>query len=82
MAAMPERRTKNRSPGLPSVPRAHNDLVGAADALAEAVALHEEKGNVLPARRCRQLLATIAAGGPAANAQMAVSRAAEGQQTP
>ena len=53
---MPERRTKNRSPGLPSVLRAHNDLVGAADALAEAVALHEEKGNVLPAKRCRQLL--------------------------
>jgi class 3 adenylate cyclase/tetratricopeptide (TPR) repeat protein len=37
--------------------RAHGDLAGAADALAEAVALHEEKGNLLPAERCRTLLA-------------------------
>ena len=51
---------------LAEVLRAHGDLVGAAAALAEAVALHEEKGNVLPAERCRELLATIAAGGPAA----------------
>ena len=46
--------------------RAHGDLVGAADSLAAAVVLHDEKGNVLAARRCRQLLAAIAAGGPAA----------------
>ena len=46
--------------------RAHGDLVGAADALAAAVGLHEEKGNVLPARRCRELLAAITAEGPAA----------------
>ena len=49
---------------LAEVLRAHDDLVGAADALVEAIALHEEKGNVLPAERCRQLLATVAAGGP------------------
>ena len=48
---------------LAEVLRAHGDLVGAGDALTEAVALHEEKGNVLPAERCRQLLATFAAGG-------------------
>ena len=46
--------------------RAHGDLIGATAALDEAVGLHEEKGNVLPAERCRELLATIAAGGPAA----------------
>jgi tetratricopeptide (TPR) repeat protein len=51
---------------LAEVLRAHGDLVGAADALVEAVALHDEKGNVLPAKRCRQLLTTMAAGGPAA----------------
>jgi hypothetical protein len=45
--------------------REHGDLSGAADALAEAVALHEEKGNVLPAEHCRQLLAAVGAGGPA-----------------
>src|SRR5439155_811630 len=45
---------------------AHGGLVGAADALAEAVALHEEKGNVLPAERCRERLAAIAAEDPAA----------------
>jgi len=39
--------------------RAHGDLTGAAEALAEAVALHEEKGNVLPAQRCRELLAAL-----------------------
>jgi len=44
--------------------RAHGDLDGAAAALDEAVGLHEEKGNVLPAKRCRELLAAIAAGGP------------------
>jgi class 3 adenylate cyclase/tetratricopeptide (TPR) repeat protein len=51
---------------LAEVLRAHGDLVGASDALTEAVALHEEKGNVLSAERCRQLLATLAGGGPAA----------------
>jgi class 3 adenylate cyclase/tetratricopeptide (TPR) repeat protein len=51
---------------LAEVLRAHADLVGAADALAEAVALHDEKGNLLPAERCRRLLATITAGGPTA----------------
>ena len=45
---------------LAEVLRAHGDLAGAADALAEAVALHEEKGNVLPAERCRELLAATA----------------------
>ena len=45
--------------------RAHGDLAGAADSLAAAVVLHDEKGNVLAARRCRQLLAAIAAGEPA-----------------
>ena len=48
---------------LAEVLREHGDLAGAGDALKEAVALHEEKGNVLPAERCRQLLATFAAGG-------------------
>ena len=51
---------------LAEVLRSHGDLTGADDALTEAVALHEEKGNVLPAERCRQLLATFAAGGPPA----------------
>ncbi len=52
---------------LAEVLRAHGDLAGAGDALTEAVALHEEKGNVLPAERCRQLLVTFTAGGsPAA----------------
>ena len=51
---------------LAEVLRAHGDLDGAAAALTEAVALHEEKGNVLPADRCRRLLTAVAAGGPAA----------------
>jgi hypothetical protein len=33
------------------------DATGATAALAEAMQLHEEKGNVLPAQRCRELLA-------------------------
>jgi hypothetical protein len=41
--------------------RADGDLIGAEAALTEAVALHEEKGNVLPAEQCRQLLATLTA---------------------
>jgi tetratricopeptide (TPR) repeat protein len=45
---------------LAEVLRAHGDLAGAAEALGEAIDLHEEKGNVLPAQRCRDLLATIA----------------------
>jgi len=51
---------------LAEVLRAHRDLDGAADALAEAVALHEEKGNILSAEKCRRLLAAVGAGGPAA----------------
>jgi tetratricopeptide (TPR) repeat protein len=47
---------------LAEILRAHGDLVGAGDALTEAVALHEEKGNILPAEKCRQLLVTFAAG--------------------
>jgi class 3 adenylate cyclase/tetratricopeptide (TPR) repeat protein len=48
---------------LAEVLRAHGELDAAAAALAEAIALHEEKGNVLPAERCRELLATIPARG-------------------
>ena len=44
---------------LAEVLREHGDPAGAAEALAEAVALHEEKGNVLPAERCRQLLGAV-----------------------
>ncbi|MEN3310685.1 MAG: hypothetical protein V7645_14 [Actinomycetota bacterium] len=51
--------------GLAEVLRADGDLVGPRDALTEAVALHEEKGNVLPAEQCRGRLATPAAEGPA-----------------
>ena len=40
--------------------RATGDSRGAAQALAEAVSLHEEKGNVLNAQHCRELLAGIA----------------------
>jgi tetratricopeptide (TPR) repeat protein len=36
---------------------AAGDLEGAADALERAIELHEEKGNVLPAQQCRELLA-------------------------
>ena len=46
---------------LAEVLRAHGNLAGAAAALAEAVGLHEEKGNAVPAERCRELLAAIAA---------------------
>ena len=45
---------------LAEVLRAHGDLDSAAAALEEAIALHEEKGNVLPAERCRELLAATA----------------------
>ena len=46
---------------LAEVLREHGDLAGAADALAEAIALHEEKGNILPAERCRRRRADVAA---------------------
>ena len=45
------------------VQRVAGDLGGASDALTEAVALHEEKGNVLNARHCSELLAVVSAGG-------------------
>jgi tetratricopeptide (TPR) repeat protein len=51
---------------LTEVLRAHGDLAGAGDALTEAVALHEEKGNILSAEKCRQLLVAVSAEGPAA----------------
>jgi class 3 adenylate cyclase/tetratricopeptide (TPR) repeat protein len=44
---------------LAEVLRAHDDFAGAADALAEAVALHEEKGNIVAAEQCRRLLAGL-----------------------
>ena len=44
---------------LAEVLRARGDVAGATEALAEAIALHEEKGNVLDAERCRELLATV-----------------------
>ena len=51
---------------LAEVLRAHGDLAGAAAALAEALALHEEKGNVVAAEHCRRLMADVPAGGSAA----------------
>ena len=45
---------------MAEVLRAHGDLASASAALAEAIALHEEKGNVLPAEQCRELLAATA----------------------
>jgi hypothetical protein len=39
---------------LAEVRRAAGDDRGAADALAEAIALHEAKGNVVAAARCRE----------------------------
>ena len=51
---------------LAEVLRAHGDAAGAAGSLAEALALHEEKGNLVAAEHCRRLLANFAAGGPAA----------------
>jgi hypothetical protein len=38
---------------------AHGDDAGARSALVEAIALHEEKGNVLNAEQCRELLAAL-----------------------
>jgi hypothetical protein len=43
--------------------RASGDADGASGALALAISLHEEKGNVLNAERCRQLLANEPATG-------------------
>ena len=56
---------------LAEVLRAHGDVVAAGDALANAVALHEEKGNVLPANRCRALLAALGLSGPQPDATSA-----------
>ena len=50
---------------LAEVLRAHGDAAGAAGALAEALALHEEKGNLVAAEHCRRLLADLPIGGPA-----------------
>ena len=50
---------------LAEVLRAHGDGAGAADALAKAVTLHEEKGDVVAAEHCRRLMAELPAGGPA-----------------
>ena len=44
---------------LAEVLQAAGDTLGAAQALTEAVALHEEKGNLLPAQRCREQLAAM-----------------------
>jgi hypothetical protein len=44
---------------LSQVLHADGDHGGATETLAEAVSLHGRKGNVLPARHCRELLATI-----------------------
>jgi class 3 adenylate cyclase/tetratricopeptide (TPR) repeat protein len=54
---------------LAEVLSAHGNLADAAAALTEAVGLHEEKGNALPAERCRELLASSAAGVPSAKAR-------------
>ena len=45
---------------MAEVLRAHGDVASASAALADAIALHEEKGNVLPAEQCRELLAATA----------------------
>ena len=44
---------------LAEVRRAAGDDRGAASALAEAIALHEEKGNVVAAARCRARLSDL-----------------------
>jgi tetratricopeptide (TPR) repeat protein len=46
---------------LAEVLRAQGDLADAAHALEEAIALHEEKGNLVNAERCRQLLGAVSA---------------------
>ncbi len=50
---------------LAEVLRAHGDASAAAGALAEALALHEEKGNLVAAEHCRRFLPDLAAGAPA-----------------
>ena len=47
---------------LAEVLHAHGEKAGAADALAEALALHEEKGNLVSVAHCRRRLAAIEAG--------------------
>ena len=44
---------------LAEVLRAHGDGAAAGDALAEALALHREKGNLVSAEQCRSLLAAL-----------------------
>ena len=54
LASMAERQhhsVRGSSGRVAEVLRAHGDLAGAADSLAAAVVLHDEKGNVLAARR-------------------------------
>jgi class 3 adenylate cyclase/tetratricopeptide (TPR) repeat protein len=52
---------------IAEVLRANDQPAEAARALTEAAALHEEKGNVLPAQRCRELLEDLEReGAPAA----------------
>ena len=62
---------------LAEVLRANGDTVDAMEALREAVRLHEQKGNVLPAQHCSELLATIGEGssGSAASAPTTSGRA-------
>ena len=59
--------------------RAHGDLVGAADSLAAAVVLHDEKGNVLAARRCRRASSGNRSRRTGAEAQVTVARGATDQ---
>ena len=51
---------------LAEVLRASGDEAGSAGALSEALALHEEKGNLVAAEHRRRRLAGLPAGGPAA----------------
>jgi predicted ATPase/class 3 adenylate cyclase len=46
---------------LAEVLSANGDTGGAVQALTEALKLHEEKGNLLPAQRCREQLAAMGA---------------------
>ena len=48
---------------LAEVLRVDGDLMGAQAALAEALALHEQKGNLVSVEWCRRLLAELQAGG-------------------
>jgi tetratricopeptide (TPR) repeat protein len=47
---------------LAEVLQAAGDARGAAEALAEAIALHEQKGNVVAAERCRERLVEVERG--------------------